>query len=381
MQTAVASNLTSRVKLSVVIPCFNEEQTLEKCVDRVLTLLQPDLSLEIIIVDDCSKDRSLSIAQSLESRHPNVIRLLRHQQNKGKGAALRTGFREASGDFVAIQDADLEYEPQELGKLLEPLRDGRADVVIGSRFKGAGPHRVLYFWHSVGNVFLTLLSNMFSDLNLTDMETCYKVFRRDVLRGIEIEEERFGFEPEIVAKVAHRNLRIYEAAISYQGRTYEEGKKITWKDGVRALYCIFRYNSAYLPFPVQLLAYLCIGCAAATMNLFSFVLLSALHVSLTVATGCSFVLAAAVNYFLCIAFLFRHKARWSSALEILIYIALVGVLGVLDLATTRMFYTMGVVPWVAKSLASFLGLLFNFLGRRFLIFPRVVDQNSYVAEA
>jgi dolichol-phosphate mannosyltransferase len=213
------------VKLSVVIPCFNEEQTLAACVSKVLDIQDESLALEVILVDDCSRDRSLVVAEGLAVRHPE-IRVLRHATNQGKGAALRTGFREATGDFVAVQDADLEYDPMELKGLLEPLRDGKADVVFGSRFLGGRPHRVLYFWHYLGNAFLTFLSNMFTDLNLTDMEVCYKVFHRDVIQSIQIEEDRFGFEPEIVAKIARRHLRIYEMGISYSGRTYEEGKKL-----------------------------------------------------------------------------------------------------------------------------------------------------------
>jgi glycosyltransferase involved in cell wall biosynthesis len=228
MTTSPANTSTKRVTLSVVIPCFNEENTLAKCLDRVLAIQAEDLALEVIVVDDCSGDRSRAIAQDYAARHA-CIRVLFHDRNRGKGAALRTGFRAASGDFVAVQDADLEYNPRELRDLLGPLRDGRADVVFGSRFKGQGPHRVLYFWHAVANTVLTLLSNMFTDLNMTDMETCYKVFRRDVLQRIELHEDRFGFEPEIVAKVAHRGLRIYEMAISYDGRTYKEGKKITYR--------------------------------------------------------------------------------------------------------------------------------------------------------
>lgn len=355
--------------LSVVIPCFNEEHTLKKCVERVVTLADHDenLRLEIVIVDDCSTDRSLEIARELESCHGG-IRVAQHARNQGKGAALRTGFREVTGDFVAVQDADLEYNPLELRALIEPLRSGRADVVIGSRFKGAGPHRVLYFWHYLGNALLTLLSNMFTDLNLTDMESCYKVFRRHVIQDIQIQENRFGFEPEIVAKVAHRRLRIYEMAISYEGRTYEEGKKITWKDGVRALYCIFRYNSYHLPLPVQFLAYVAIGCAAAILNLISFLALFAFGFSLTASTVVAFVLAAAANYFLCIALLFRHTARWNSAVEVFMYLFVVVAVGAFDLGTTTALSFMGMTPWLAKSVASILGLVFNFLGRRYVVF-------------
>ena len=214
-----------RVTLSLVIPCYNEEKTLESCIEKVLEIQDEDLQLELIIVDDCSKDASRKVAAGLAERIPGLV-LKHHDVNQGKGAALRTGIRHASGHFVAIQDADLEYDPMDLKRLLVPLRNGEADVVLGSRFLSHGYHRVLYFWHSLGNRFLTLLSNMLTDLNLTDMETCYKVFRREVIQGIDIEENRFGFEPEVVAKIAALRLRIYEMGISYRGRTYAEGKKI-----------------------------------------------------------------------------------------------------------------------------------------------------------
>src|SRR5215472_9796983 len=229
------------VKLSVVVPCFDEARTLRTCVERVLAIAEARLSLEVIIVDDCSGDASFAIARELADKHPEVV-VLRHEKNQGKGAALRTGFREATGDYVAVQDADLEYDPTELKRLLVPLVRDQADVVMGSRFVSYGAHRVLYFWHSVGNRFLTLLSNIFTDLNCTDMETGYKMFRREVIQKIKLEENRFGFEPEIVAKVAKMGLRIYEVPISYYGRTYAEGKKINWKDGFSALRCILKYN-------------------------------------------------------------------------------------------------------------------------------------------
>src|SRR5262249_26818360 len=197
-----------RIKLSIVIPCYNEEKTLEECVDRVLAIQDETLELELIVIDDCSKDKSLAIAQRLVERVPELV-LLRHDVNKGKGAAVRTGIARATGEFVAIQDADLEYDPMDLKKLLVPLRKGDADVVFGSRFLSSEFHRVLYFWHAVGNRFLTTLSNMLTDLNLTDMETCYKVFRREIIQSIHIEENRFGFEPEVVAKIAQKRLRVY----------------------------------------------------------------------------------------------------------------------------------------------------------------------------
>jgi glycosyltransferase involved in cell wall biosynthesis len=356
-----------RVTLSIVIPCFNEEGTLAKCLDRVLAIQAEDLALDVIVVDDCSRDRSRAIAQDYAARHA-CVRVLLHERNRGKGAALRTGFREATGDFVAVQDADLEYNPRELRDLLGPLRDGRAHVVFGSRFKGQGPHRVLYFWHAVANGVLTLLSNMFTDLNMTDMETCYKVFRRDVLQRIELREDRFGFEPEIVAKVAQRGLRIYEMAISYDGRTYEEGKKITWRDGVRALYCVFRYNSDHLPLPIQFAIYTVIGGAAAVLNLACFLALFAGSAPLAVSAAAAFVAAAAVNYGLCVVVLFRHRARWNSTTEILFYLAVVAVVGALDVGITQALYASGTAAWLAKSCASLVGLTFNFLGRRYVVF-------------
>jgi len=355
------------VKLSIVIPCFDEEQTLATCVRRVLDIQDEALSVEVILVDDCSRDRSLAIAESLAASH-SEIRVLHHVKNQGKGAALRTGFREATGDFVTVQDADLEYDPMELRDLLEPLRTGKADVVFGSRFLGGRPHRVLYFWHYLGNAFLTFLSNMFTDLNLTDMEVCYKVFRRNVIQDIRIQEDRFGFEPEIVAKVALRRLRIYEMGISYSGRTYEEGKKIGWRDGVRALYCIFRYNAYHLPLPMQFLIYSFIGGISAVVNLAIFLALMAMGFPLAGSTVFAFVVAATANYLLCVTLLFRRTARWKSVTEIVVYSALVTVVGGIDLGLTRMLYAIGNPAWFSKSVASLVGLAFNFLGRRFWVF-------------
>ena len=226
------------MKLSVVMPVYNERATLREVIKKVLAA---SLDLELLCVDDGSKDGSQQLLTELAERHPQ-IRVFLQPQNMGKGAALRRGIREATGDFVIIQDADLEYDPADYPQILAPLLEEKADVVFGSRFLGSGPHRVLYFWHSVGNWFLTLLSNCLTNINLSDMETCYKAFRREVIQSIPIEENRFGFEPEITVKVARRNLRIYEVGISYWGRTYEEGKKIGWKDGVQALYCLLKYS-------------------------------------------------------------------------------------------------------------------------------------------
>jgi glycosyltransferase involved in cell wall biosynthesis len=225
------------MKLSVVIPCYNEVATIEQLLKSVRSA--PYQPLEVIVVDDCSTDGT---RMRLEELRPCVDQLLFHSRNQGKGAALRTGIKTATGDVVVIQDADLEYDPAEYPKIMAPILAGKADVVYGSRFMGGEPHRVLYFWHSLGNWFLTTVSNMFTNLNLTDMETCYKAFRREIIQSIRLEEERFGFEPEVTAKIAKMQCRIYEVGISYSGRTYQEGKKIGWRDGVRALWCILKYN-------------------------------------------------------------------------------------------------------------------------------------------
>ena len=282
--------------LSLVIPCYNEEKTLAACVETVLRIEDQSLQLQLIIVNDCSTDKSAEVADGLRRLHPR-IEVLHHTRNQGKGAALRTGIRHATGDFVAIQDADLEYHPSDLKRLVVPLIEGQADVVFGSRFLSGGSHRVLYFWHSLGNRLLTLLSNMLTDLNLTDMETCYKVFRREVIQSDRDRGEplRFRAGDRRQGRPAAAE-RVYEMGISYNGRTYAEGKKIGMRDGWRALYCILKYNLHKSPWPIQFVFYLLIGGTAAIVNLVSFVLFVRSDVRVEVAAPAAFLIAAVLNY-------------------------------------------------------------------------------------
>ena len=237
--------MSNQLVLSIIVPCYNEEKTIHRILDKINAVQLPhNLSKEVILVNDCSKDGTKEALEQYIARHPDLnYCLFHHEVNKGKGAALHTGIQKATGDFVIVQDADLEYDPNEFNILLKPVLDGFADVVYGSRFIGGKPHRILFFWHTLGNRFLTSLSNMFTNLNLTDMETCYKLFKREIIQSLTLNEKRFGFEPEVTAKISRiPKIRIYEVGISYYGRTYEEGKKINWKDGFRAIYCIVRYG-------------------------------------------------------------------------------------------------------------------------------------------
>lgn len=356
--------------LSLIVPCYNEEETLASCVDRILGLRDQDVSLEIVIVDDCSTDGSLTVANGLAARH-DCVTVLRHERNRGKGAAIRTGLMGASGDYIGIQDADLEYNPLDYKAMLEPLLTGKADVVYGSRYLRPDTRRVLYFWHTWMNKTLTFVSNMFTNLDISDMETCYKLFERTFIQKIAplLREDRFGFEPEVTAHVAQSRARVYECAISYTPRSYEEGKKIGWKDGLRALYCILHYSAHTAPLPMQLILYFFIGFVSFVVNLASFSIAGAYGLPTTVAIVGAFFLSALVNYLLCITILFRHKARWSKHSESLIYFGGVAVMGGVDYLMTVGLLAVGMPPLWAKGIAAGAGFVFNFLLRRQLVFP------------
>jgi dolichol-phosphate mannosyltransferase len=361
--------MTPPKTLSLVIPCYNEEKTLAPCIKRVIAIAKTDLKLELIIVDDCSTDNSFTVAQDLAKQHPE-IRVLQHERNRGKGAALRTGFIHATGEFVGIQDADMEYDPQDFHTLLQPLLDNRADVVFGSRYLKPESRRVLYFWHTWMNKTLTFVSNLFTNLDITDMETCYKLFRREIIQGIDLRENRFGFEPEVTAKIAQTRCRVYECAISFAPRTVEEGKKINWKDGIRALYCILHYSAPSAPLPMQILIYLIIGGICAVVNVASFSVLFHGGTRISIAAPTAFLISAALNYFLCITILFHHKARWNTFGEIVAYLATVLFMGLVDYSMTVSLIGAGMAPTFSKIAAAVAGFIGNFLLRRFLVFPQ-----------
>ena len=365
----------SKVDISLVVPCFNEAQTIEDCINKLKKFSsEHGLSLEIIVVDDASTDGSWQILEKIAQEN-NDIRIIKHEKNQGKGAALRTGFIHATGNYVGIQDADAEYDPNDYITMLEPLVDGRADVVYGSRYLRPDTRRVLYFWHTWMNKTLTGISNMFTNLDITDMETCYKLFRREIIQEIAptLKENRFGFEPEVTAKVAQMGYRVYECSISYNPRTYEEGKKIGWKDGVRALYCIFHYGAHKAPLPMQILIYLFIGAVSLLFNLILFASLIRVGVQLNYSIIISFLLAALCNYLLCIAILFRHKARWNTGAELFWYFFSVLLMGAIDYSITNLLITFSpfyAIRWNgAKFAASLIGFVGNFLLRKFLVFP------------
>lgn len=356
-------------ELSLVIPCYNEAKTLAACVAKCLELTKHGVTLELIIVDDCSTDKSVSIAENLVASHPEV-RLLRQPQNMGKGAALRRGFVAANGQFVGIQDADAEYEPLDYLELLKPLQAGKADVVYGSRYLRPGTRRVLYFWHTWMNRSLTFVSNMITNLDLSDMETCYKLFSRKAISTLapKLKENRFGFEPEITCLVAQMNYRIYECAIHYEPRSYEEGKKIGWKDGMRALYCILHYGAPYAPLPMQLILYFFIGAVCAVTNVLLFSIFITGGLSLMPAVVCAFILAAIINYLLCILILFRHKSRFATTGELAAYITGVLIMCAADYGITASFVLLGVSDIWSKCWATLLGFIGNFILRKYFVF-------------
>jgi dolichol-phosphate mannosyltransferase len=361
--------VTPRRCLSVVVPCYNERATVAAVIERVLA---SPWTAEVILVDDGSTDGTGEVVDGLCDERLQVIH---HDHNQGKGAALRNGFAAATAEYVIVQDADLEYDPAEYDVMLEPLEGGVADVVFGSRFLSGRPHRVLYFWHSVGNRLLTLLSNMLTDLNLSDMETCYKVFKREVIQSLDLKEDRFGFEPEVVAKIAHQGLRIYEMGISYRGRTYAEGKKIGLKDAWRALYCILHYNLPLASVGIQLAFYTLAGGIAAAVNLVVFLTLFHSGAGTTTSVLAAYFLAAAVNYALSIAFIFRHRVRYSAVLEALVFLATIAVIGWFDLLLTRWALAANWWPSTAKLFASAIILLLNFGVRRYIVFPQQVSAD------
>jgi glycosyltransferase involved in cell wall biosynthesis len=367
------------MKLSLIVPCYNEERTIRSCLDRVFAIVKDqDFNLEVVVVNDASTDNSLAILNEIKnSALPPKIDLLvfSHEKNMGKGAALKKGLEIANGDYIGIQDADNEYEPNEYLTLLKPLLEDKADVVYGSRYLKQEKRKVLYWWHTCMNKTLTMASNMITNLDLTDMETCYKLFKREAIKKIAptLRENRFGFEPEITAKIAIEKFRVYECAITYNPRTYEEGKKINWKDGARALYCVLHYGAYDAPLPMQIILYLLIGAFALSLNVFSFAILNYGfndYISQNHAIWIAFVIAAVANYILCIAILFRHKARFSAPVEIIAYIFSVALMGVIDYIAMKTFLSIGLGAIGAKFWASIIGFVGNFALRKWFVFSK-----------
>lgn len=346
-------------KLSLVIPCYNEEKTLRSIVEQILHLRDRGVELELVIVDDRSRDNSLEVARQL-SREYSGIKVVHHEKNRGKGAALRTGFLEATGDYVGIQDADMEYDPSDYLTLLRVIREEKADIVYGSRYlqKSSG-RSVLYFWHTLMNQFLTLSSNLFTDLTITDMETCYKLFRRDVIREIapKLQENRFGFEPEVTALAARSHYKFSECAIAYHPRGYEEGKKITWKDGVRALICIVKYGNA--PLPTRILFFLLTGLFCLLVNTMLFPALHYCSVPLPYAVWIAYGISAVIDLILCSIFVYRDPDAGAGRKK---YNSIISLTVLLGLGVADYFITLGLLrhlrgSWILPKLISSLVIL------------------------
>lgn len=360
----------------LIMPCYNEEASLERLIMEKIVPLKRQcqqlykVNLNLLIIDDASKDNSLKIAHKLSKKF-SWIKVYNHKINQGKGAALRTGLANSSGDFVGIQDADEEYNPMNYLDLLQPILADKADVVYGSRYLHAEKRRILSFWHTLMNKFLTVCSNMFTGLDISDMKTCYKLFTGKVAHELapQLKENRFGFEPEITSYVAQGHYRVYECAIEYTPRTYEEGKKITYKDGFRALYCILHYGAPYAPLPMQFLLYTFIGGVCAITNLILFALFMAGDISLFYSVWGSFLIAAALNYWLCAVLLFKHKAFWSGKTELLMYIVTLVVMGYSDYFLTWGLITLGCSSIIAKLISTILCFIGNFIFRKYLVFP------------
>ena len=366
------------IRLSLIIPCYNEAATLTKVLDNTAQLDQQKLneqqiSLELILVLDGSTDQSLSLAQTWAKKHNNLLKIIASHPNRGKGHAIRLGLAQATGDYVGIQDADLEYDPTQYLKLLATLLNNNADVVYGSRYLIQDQRRILSFWHSLINRGLTTLTNMFTNLDLSDMETCFKLFTREAIQKIlpPLQEDRFGIEPEITIQIARQHLKIYECAITYRPRTYEEGKKISWRDGVHALYCILHYGAPYAPLPMQIILYFFIGLTSALANITIFGLLYKLappHYPMAILLGSAFVCSAIINYLLCIKILFAHATK-NVARELLRYALVVGGMGSLDYLLTFLGHQYGELSWMlSKCFTAPLSFGLNFIFRKYVVF-------------